>query len=297
MIKVEKPVLDTKLIIKDCLSNVIKQPTLSNIKASKAVIVSKSVEYDELAERCQLGTLARHNIIPGGATKKDMVWLYDNKFVAGGGRKYYEKLKLLPRWGKCPFCGVGRVSTLDHYLPKTEYPTYAVTPYNLVASCSDCNKKKLTTVFKTREEELMHPYYDDFDDEIWLKTKVIYVDEVVFRFYAEKPATWSQEKYKRAKNHFEKLGLNSLYVAHCGEEFAEYEYTARDLYEVGGEDLVKKDLLDRITERRKITKNNWRAAMYEGLLCSEDFFEKYLSSVNVESGIIWGRKVNQKEDF
>lgn len=282
MIKVEKPVLDTKTIIEDCISNVIKQPTLSHIKASKMTIVSKSRDYDELAEKSQLSTLVRHSSVPGGATKEDMVWLYDNKFVADRGRKYYEKIKLLPKWGKCPFCGVGIVSTLDHYLPKTEYPTYAVTPYNLVASCSDCNKKKTTTIITTRAEELIHPYYDDFDDEIWLKSKAIYKDEMVFWFFVEKPETWTQEKYERAKNHFEKLGLNSLYVAHCGEEFAEYECTAKELYEIGGEKLVKRDLSDRIKERRRITRNNWRAALYEGLLYSEDFFKQYLGYTKCE---------------
>lgn len=75
-----------------------------------------------------------------------------------------------------------------------------------------------------------------------------------------------------------KLQLNKLYVAHCGEEFSEYGYTAKELYERGGEELVKEDLLGRIEERRRVTKNNWRAALYEGLLESREFFEKYLMS-------------------
>ena len=53
-----------------------------------------------------------------------------------------KKIKSIPKYNKCPFCGVGRVSTLDHYLPKTKYPTYAVTPVNLVACCAECNKKR-----------------------------------------------------------------------------------------------------------------------------------------------------------
>ena len=276
MIKLEKPEMKIDDIITDCISNVKKEPTLSHIVASRRTIVLKSKKYDELALNGQLDNVHRHTMVEGGATKDDMVWLYDNKFVAAGGRNYYNKIKAIPQFERCPFCGVGRVSTLDHYLPKTEYPTYAITPYNLVASCADCNKKKSTVVSETREEAFIHPYYDDFDDEIWLKAKIIVEEEIIFSFYVGKPDLWNQEKYKRAKNHFNKLGLNSLYISHCGEEFAEYEHTAKQLYKIGGLDLVKKDLKDRITERRRITKNNWRAALYQALLESTDFFDQYL---------------------
>ena len=278
MIKLEKPDIDMESVIKDCISNITVQPTLAHINASKTTIISKSVEYDELAEQGQLRTLETHTKVYGGATKDDMVWLYDNKFVADGGRKYYEKIKSIPKYNKCPFCGVGRVSTLDHYLPKTKYPTYAVTPVNLVACCAECNKKKKSEIGETRENEFIHPYYDDFDDAVWLKVKIIFDEEIIFSFYVEKPDTWKQEKYERAQNHLKKLQLNKLYVAHCGEEFSEYGYTAKELYEIGGEELVKEDLLGRIEERRRVTKNNWRAALYEGLLESREFFEKYLMS-------------------
>ncbi len=57
-----------------------------------------------------------------------MVWLYDKKFVRDGGRIFYNKIMKIPPFSRCPFCGVRRVSTLDHYLAKTEYPTFAITP-------------------------------------------------------------------------------------------------------------------------------------------------------------------------
>lgn len=269
--------MNTETVINDCISNVRKEPTLTHIKASKKNIVSKSKEYDKLAENGQLDNLSSHLIVSGGATKGDMVWLYDNKFVADGGRKYYNKIKSIPKFGRCPFCGVGIVSTLDHYLPKTKYPTYAVTPYNLVASCADCNKKKSITVSTKREEEFIHPYYDDYDDEIWLKAKMIFNEEVIFSFYVEKPVEWSWGKFERAKNHFKRLGLNSLYVSHCAETFAEYESSAKRMFAIGGAELVKVDLEDRVKEKRSVTKNNWKAALYEGLLNSTDFYEKYLA--------------------
>ncbi len=276
MIKLEKPSIDAKTIIEDCVSDVRKQPLLNHIKSSQKIIATESIKYDTLAENGRLSTLKEHEEIYGGATKDDMVWLYNNKFVSGLGRKYYDKIKAIPLYGKCPFCGVGRVSTLDHYLPKTKFPTYAVTPVNLVASCADCNKNKTSDVPGVREKEVIHPYYDDFNDEIWLKLRVKFEEEVVFKFIVEKPDNWNQEKYERAQNHFDTFRLNSLYIAHCGEEFSEYKSSAKKLYKLGGEELVKLDLEEKIKERRSVTKNNWRAALYEGLLNSEEFFKSYL---------------------
>lgn len=68
-------------------------------------------------------------------------------------------LMSLANTGKCPICGIGQASTLDHYLAKTIYPTYAVTPYNLVPVCKDCNFAKSDSImreeFKTYLTELL----------------------------------------------------------------------------------------------------------------------------------------------
>lgn len=43
----------------------------------------------------------------------------------------------------CPACGeAGRPNTLDHYLPKGEYPHFCITPHNLFPMCDACQKEK-----------------------------------------------------------------------------------------------------------------------------------------------------------
>ena len=175
MIKLKKPIYNQENIIDDCISNMRdKNSTKSRVVSSKNEIVSKSKEYDELAQKGQLGTLREYENIKGGATKSDMLILYDQKFARKeqGGRKYYDAIKLLAPYGRCPLCGQREVKTLDHYLPKSKFPLYAVTPYNLIPACSDCNKDKFNDVSICREKETIHPYYDDFTDEVWIKAKM-----------------------------------------------------------------------------------------------------------------------------
>ena len=64
----------------------------------------------------------------------------------------------------CPACGeAGAPNTLDHYLPKSEYPHFCITPYNLFPMCDACQNKKLD---KTGDEInprfFIHPYFHVF---------------------------------------------------------------------------------------------------------------------------------------
>jgi hypothetical protein len=276
MIKVDKPNFDQDKILEDCTYNMRSGGRLDNILSSQNIIKEKSIEYDELADVGKLASIDTHESISGGASKEDMVWLYDKKFVQDGGRKYYDKIMLLPKNGICPLCGKRLVSTLDHYLPKTKYPTYSITPFNLIAACYDCNKVKLDKEIKSREVETIHPYYDYFEDEIWIKVNIIEEFPIGFEFKVVKPDSWNDEKFDRAENHFNTFLLNKLYSAHASEIFAPYKIQLKKLFIRRGEDAVKEDLEDRIEAHREIRLNSWEAAVYFALLNCDWFFKVYL---------------------
>ncbi len=59
--------------------------------------------------------------------------LYSDKFakLASVRPKYYDKI-MVSSAGRCPICGVGVVSNLDHYLAKSIYPTYIMPGKRLI---------------------------------------------------------------------------------------------------------------------------------------------------------------------
>lgn len=61
----------------------------------------------------------------------------------------------------CPMCGSNHAGTLDHLLPKEDYPEWAVFSYNLVPAC-ECNTKRGQTLIGNRanNERILHPYFD-----------------------------------------------------------------------------------------------------------------------------------------
>lgn len=64
----------------------------------------------------------------------------------------------------CPSCGeAGAPNTLDHYLPKTDFPHFSITPANLTPMCDRCQGVKLAnTVDDEGQRIYLHPYFDDF---------------------------------------------------------------------------------------------------------------------------------------
>lgn len=61
----------------------------------------------------------------------------------------------------CPMCGSFHSGTLDHLLPKKEYPVFAIFGRNLVPACK-CNSKRTNQLTGTNlSERILHPYFDD----------------------------------------------------------------------------------------------------------------------------------------
>ncbi|MBN5088324.1 hypothetical protein JY460_09460 [Stenotrophomonas maltophilia] len=64
----------------------------------------------------------------------------------------------------CPACGEpGKPNTLDHYIPKTLYPHFCITPLNLFPMCDACQDLKDTKTGDAAHPRLfLHPYFDVF---------------------------------------------------------------------------------------------------------------------------------------
>lgn len=61
----------------------------------------------------------------------------------------------------CPMCGSMHSGTLDHYLPRNDYPIFSVFSRNLVPACK-CNSKRMETLLGVEAgERVLHPYFDD----------------------------------------------------------------------------------------------------------------------------------------
>ncbi len=269
MKKLEKPDLPFDAIFDLCVDN-MHLPRRQHLQNAKPVLLVKNKEYDTRAGVGELYLIAPHSNVTLTVSKTDMVYLYDGKLLQQG-RSYYDILLTSAPHDTCPFCGQRKVKTLDHYLPKKLYPSFAITPVNLVPCCSDCNKDKSTEDARSRDEELLHPYYDDIGEMIWLNAKVVESFPVSILFSINDFSASDKVLHTRITNQFELLSLGKLYASHAAEELENIRGALTDLKDLADDSSLGKYLQLQFNSCFRRNPNSWNTAMYRALLSSEWF--------------------------
>lgn len=269
MWSVEKPQLDPGDTFDTCISKIKNKALKDRFTAVRQTIIDASADFDERAAAAELHLVAQSANVNGQISRGEMVALYDGRFAGkkGPGRSIYSALQLLPENGRCPYCDHRDVSTLDHVLPKTLFPSLAVTPSNLVGSCKDCNKAKLTAAPTNASDAVLHPYFDDISSENWLRAQVVeqLVCAVLFRVEAQ--AQWPKVLNERLHNQFCTLGLARLYSQQAAREMSGIRRNLIRVYEAGanGATAVKRELKHQWESRHEDSPNSWQTALYDAL--------------------------------
>ena len=199
---ISKPSDDAKDVYLTCISRVRNVDLKSRLESLADRIDAKAEEYDQHGISKSLCTFCEYSYAT--VTIDEMEKVYTTRMAKKGapGRPVYDRIKAAAPHAICPLCGHRTVSTLDHYLPKSIYPSLVVVPNNLVPACSDCNKLKLSHVAGTQEGQTMHPYYDDVSSPQWLFAEVIEDAPVSISFYVRPDENCDSLLKDRVKKHF-----------------------------------------------------------------------------------------------
>ncbi|WP_304509165.1 HNH endonuclease [Anaerotignum sp.] len=266
MRKIDKPTMSIGEIINCCVSNMRDGSDLKYLNAI-AKITAYSEDFNRKMESTTAHLLQNHTKVTEDLNKEDMIKLYTDKFAKLGqpGRKYYDRLKLSAQNGICPICGVGQVSTLDHYLAKTLYPFLAVTPQNLVPACRDCNENKRSMDFKHASDMTLHPYYDDCQANEWLSAKIISVQPIYIEFGVCSDLSDKQLSY-RLSSHLNAFELGKLYSKKAVEELAANHSMFQNILDKGGKEHLRTYIEQIYLSNYEYEKNSWRTALYKALM-------------------------------
>ena len=170
-----RPPFTAKDAFAACISRVQDMDLKRRLEFIAEDIEREADSYVGHAESSELHLILQTNGVAGTVTTEEMMRIYDQRMAGkkGPGRHIYDAIKLLPKHGICPFCDHWLVSTLDHLLPKGQFPMLAVAPDNLVGACADCNKLKLAFAPAAAEDVILHPYFDNVENERWLAAQVV----------------------------------------------------------------------------------------------------------------------------
>lgn len=243
----------------------------------KDIIIQKSNEYDQNVYDVET-FLNKENELrkTDNKFKEYMKNTYSNRFSSSNksykdSYVFYRELRSAVE--VCPYCNyfTRTVRQLDHYLPKSIFPSFAITANNLVPICKDCNEDKDNYYSIKKEGMLLHPYYDNVANDIlqFLKCKVIEDFNIGFEFYIEMLEGWDEDTYKRVKFHFEKFKLNKLYQADFIADFTDfigYIDEIKSLLPVLDKEMIEKLVQGKVDALKKQCNKPWSYSGFKSIL-------------------------------
>lgn len=280
MIKISSLELSNEFTYDLCVSLIEDENLKNKFTKDKAEIISLTQDYiEKFSTDCQhqLKSFKRGDNsqkVSSNLTKGDLVKLYSDIFAnkKKETRKYYNQIKSLAPYNKCPFCRITDVETLDHIAPKANYPQFSVFHKNLYPCCASCNKRMGSGIFSSKKTSI-HPY--DFDQkictEIWLHAKIKRKNPITMEFYTSPPENWSDDLKFKIKNYFEETKLAEKFSINSAAEIIRISDQITKIKEKIEPKAFIKILYDSENEERK---NTMLHAILYCLMESEWFCEK-----------------------
>ncbi|SAK99936.1 hypothetical protein AWB78_05856 [Caballeronia calidae] len=271
MRKLALPTLAPTSVLSACISGVADKPLAARLNVIQNTLLATATNYDQHAKAKALHLIPRVAGV-GAVTKDELQKLYSEQMSAtkGAARAYYDALRSAAPNQKCPLCGIGTVTVLDHHLPKSKYPDLAVCPFNLVPACDFCNNAKRAKFPRNVEQQTIHPYYDDFTQEQWIYAKLDTASAPVLVFFVKTPANWSDDDRYRAQRHFDVVKLGHSFTVNANDDLVtlrDHLTTVSGSKGPAGVQAYLNDERDRYAGRA----NSWQHVTYQTLASSSWF--------------------------
>ena len=289
MRKLQVPQHDPLAAFDACVNAIGELPLRANYNANRASIEQANADFDAATQDANwagLPRVARGNagaLVAGDLSKKQMMDLYSVYMVGttGPSRDIYDEL-LTAAGGLCPFCGdLGHVGTLDHYLPKANFPAFSVNPRNLVPCCRDCNSGKNASFGLGMHEQTLHPYLDhgQFFEQRWITATVHRSDPVLIQFECTPPPHWETRDKQRVERHFDAYKLGYRFSVQAGGEISKVvQLRAKALRALTRESY--QEFLIENANCPDFVLNGWSRTMYQALGSTDWFVQADFDAPN-----------------
>lgn len=182
------------------------------------LIVGDTTILDNLEREIKYEHFEIWDEIKNGACKRkeiNKIFGYDNFIKCTSGWNAYALVRHL-NINVCPYCNEAFITTLltekrkvradlDHYYPKSKYPYFSMSLYNLIPSCLKCNRS-----LKGGQDpgfNMLHPYKDNIDDKMKFSVKYVSLDNIEIEINSIKDI-------EKCERYIEFFLLNERYKGH-----------------------------------------------------------------------------------
>lgn len=182
---------------------------------------------------------------------------------------------------ECPYCGHPFVpDTLDHFLPKDDWPEFAIMANNLVPQCQDCAPIKGTRYYSVAHGSALylHPIYTDILSKISFKIHAKLVNDLPdFEPRFEVADGVSADDRKRISLHLKELKVPARMVQYCHRQYTQWELKLKEKA-----NSIQLLLTQRVSELPYANlAANWEGAFLQGVLASPEVMAELQKSSGV----------------
>jgi hypothetical protein len=268
MVNLTIPSFSFSEVFDDCIFNTDKYTDYLIVKKK---LVEANENYISCFQKKKGNEIPSEVDASANIKQHELLYLYNKKLTSIGhlARKYYNAIKNSAQL--CPFCGVNQVKTLEHFLPKSHYSFYSISPSNLIPCCYDCNLGHGADIDMTDETTIhLHPYFDEISNVSWLKVEIeIINNEPIFIFEVNENCELSDVLISRLKKHHSMFNLGDFYSKIAGPEFNGICNNLVKAYNTGGVGDVLYYLQDQHDSYKLSKWNFWKPPFFMALKNSD----------------------------
>ena len=264
--------ISSEELLDECIKHIRKKEHREKIHNIKETLLTAIEDYRRNASTGDLSAITP--ITLADEIKEILKNLYINQMGRSSNKNLPRQVykKILEGLGfLCPYCEDGHVYTIDHFLPKSIFAEFSVTIENLVPACRDCNSAKKEYISKTKDSQLLHPYFDEEIHERWLKAELLYNDSISFNYIVIDTDRIDPILLQRINFQFDLLDLNRKYSENAISKFYEWLNCSRQNIR------NRENLFDLCQElNRQNRENTWEKCLWEALIDNIDQLCSYL---------------------
>ncbi|WCO00565.1 HNH endonuclease signature motif containing protein [Psychroserpens ponticola] len=252
---------------KDLRKSLNTGETKKNLLANEDIILEKFTDYKQKFDDNDLYSLNPHGF--DGEVKTNLLKLYSSE------RKALIELKKTlttnefeQRINTCPNCTIDNVSSLDHFIPKEEFPEFSVNPINLIPCCTICNSKK-----KDKWKNDSSLLFINLYSHIIPLTQYLFVDitsKTEFEFRIENRTGIDSDLFEIIKSHYGQLGLLERFRENSDGVISELDILISSFKRLISDDIVLfKEISNHYSTKEAIDGiNNWKIVLIKAMISS-----------------------------
>ena len=250
-----------------------KDPTYKDrVEILKPNVKSKFTTYDVEHTANNLASLTAYGY--AGQDKIDLLKLYkyDNSVIQNLNEKVttLEGNRLI---NTCQNCTINEINSLDHIVPKDEFPEFSVNPRNLFPSCTKCNGHKNVIWRENNKSVFLNLYLDNLPEEQYLFCyPTIDDDKITLKFSIENRNGIEQNLFELINNHYTRLHLPKRFRKNSHDIIYELCKEIKKYKDkISKEELLKTIKEDILEEKKYYGFNYWKAIIKETLINDDNY--------------------------